>query len=436
MQHIDLKNIKHVHFIGIGGIGISAVARMMMIEGKKVTGNDLDEFEMVQALRSFGVNTVIGKDPSSIPAGVDLIVYSIAWTTLGPELLEYALTLGIPVVSYPEMLHIVTEGKYTIAVAGTHGKTTTAAMITQILRDAQKDPSVIIGSLLVNEKSNFIAGKSEYFIVEACEYRRSFLNINPTILVITNIDEDHLDYYKDIEDIKSAFRELALKVPAQGFIVCSKTDPHIKDVIEGVSAKVIDYDANFNPHLSLKIPGIHNKRNAAAAYGVGKILSIPPSEIEKSLGAFKGTWRRFEYKGMLSSGALIYDDYAHHPVEIVATLQGFRELYPKDEGWKITVLFQPHLFSRTKALLSEFAESFKDADKVLILPIYQAREEDDGTISAKILADKIVNSQSLSFNNFEEAQSYIKAQTYSSKDIIITMGAGEAFKIGDSLLEV
>lgn len=438
-MELDLSTIKNVHFIGIGGIGISAIARMMIHEGKNVTGQDMQDSDIVSELKKIGANIVIGQSYDAIPKDADLIVYTIAIENYDPELfLRLQSQHSIPICSYPQMLHIVTKGKYTIAVAGTHGKTTTTGMITQVLRDTHKDPTVIIGSLLIDDKSNFIAGNSDYFVVESCEYRRSFLNINPTILVITNIDADHLDYYKDIEDIKSAFRELVLKVPASGFIVCNPTDPNIADVIKDIPAKIINYQDFLNPDINLKVPGIHNKKNAACAFAVGSILALSYTDIQKALSEFKGTWRRFEFKGTLSNGALLYDDYAHHPVEIVATLQGFRELYTRSDGWNITVVFQSHLFSRTKLLLKEFAKSFGLADRVLVLPIYYAREEDDGTISAAILAKEIqaFNSNTQAFDDFENAYSYLKVwvSNMNSKDIVITMGAGEAFTLGDRLL--
>jgi UDP-N-acetylmuramate--alanine ligase len=412
---------------------------MMLKEGKHVNGQDLNNSEIVKELVKEGADVKIGQLYENIPENTDLIVYTIAIESYDPDLFEKLKSQkNIPIRSYPEMLGLVSEGKYTIAISGTHGKTTTTGMIAQILRDAGKDPTVIIGSLLVGDKSNFIAGKSEYFVAEACEYRRSFLNINPKILVITNIDSDHLDYYKDIEDIKSAFRELAMKVPADGFVVCNPDDENIADVVKDIKAKIMNYADFLNPVTKLKIPGIHNKSNAAAAFAVASILATPYTNTNNALGEFPGTWRRFEYKGELSNGTLVYDDYAHHPAEIKATLQGFRELYPKSEGWVITVIFQPHLFSRTKLLLPDFATSFKDADMVLVLPIYYAREEDDGTISSKILSDRINESgtKSESFLDFKTAEDYIKVWTpkMNEKDVIITMGAGEAFKIGDYLL--
>ena len=440
-MNLDLKTIKHVHFIGIGGIGISAIARMMMHEGKKVSGQDIQDSEIVHELTDIGAEVMIGSSSmENIPKDVDLIVYTIAIESWSKGLYEkLKAQQDIPVRSYPEMLGIVSEGKYTIAISGTHGKTTTTGMIAQILRDEGKDPTVIIGSLLVGDKSNFISGKSNLFVVEACEYKRSFLNISPNVLVITNIDADHLDYYKDIEDIKSAFRELAMKVPADGFVVCNPSDENIGDVIKDIKAKVLDYTDFLNPVTKLRIPGIHNKHNAAAAFTVASILATSYTKANLALGEFSGTWRRFEYKGKLSNGPQIYDDYAHHPAEIKATLLGFRELYPTSEGWAITVAFQPHLFSRTKLLLPDFAKSFKEADSVLILPIYYAREEDDGTISSKILAERIneAGTKAASFTDFKSAEEYLKVwiPKMNEKDIIVTMGAGVAFQIGDNLLK-
>ena len=438
-MELDLSKIKHVHFIGIGGIGISAIARMMLHEGKKVSGQDMQDSEIASDLRKAGADIVIGQSFENIPSDVDLIVYTIAVESYDNTLYKKIKEGSVSNLSYPEMLSVVTKGKYTVAISGTHGKTTTTAMIAQILRDAKKDPTVVVGSLLIGDNSNFIAGESKYFVVEACEYKRSFLNINPNILVITNIDEDHLDYYKDIEDIKSAFRELAMKVPSDGFVICNPHDKNIKDVISGIKAKVLNYNEFFNPDLKLKIPGIHNKKNAAAAFMVASVLAISYTDINDSLSKFLGTWRRFQYKGKLDSGVLIYDDYAHHPAEIMATLEGFREFYPHEDGWRITVIFQPHLFSRTKLLLKDFAQSFNKSDKVMILPIYYAREEDDGTMSSEILAKEIHmnNPNTESFIDFPSAENHIKSELgrMNNKDIIVTMGAGEAFRIGDNLLQ-
>jgi len=448
---LDLNTIKNVHFIGIGGIGISAIARMMIHDGKNVTGQDMEEGEVVKELRKFWIDIKIGQSYENIPEDTDLIVYTIAIDNYDPELAKRIKErTDIPVKSYPQMLDIVSKDKYTIAVSGTHGKTTTTAMIAQILCDNGDDPTVIVGSLLVGSSqpsleasasrgSNFIAGKSKYLVVEACEYRRSFLNINPKILVITNIDNDHLDYYKDIEDIKSAFREMALKVPSDGFVICNPNDPNIADVIKDINAKVIDWNDYFVADLKLKIPGVHNKKDAAAATAAAATLGISKETAERYICNFPGTWKRFEFKGKTKEGVLVYDDYAHHPTEIIATLEGFRELYSKEAGWKVTVVFQPHLFSRTKLLLGDFAKSFKDADEVLILPIYFAREKYDGTISSIILSEEInkISNNSKAFLGSIELEKYLEVglPNMNEKNIIVTMGAGEASKIGDFLLE-
>lgn len=459
MAELDLKTTKNVHFIGIGGIGISAVARMMLHGGKTVTGQDMQEGEIVEELKKLGIDVKIGQSYENIPDDTELIVYTIAIDIYDPELAKKIKSQDIvPVRSYPQMLDIISKDKYTIAVSGTHGKTTTTAMIAQILIDSGNDTTVIVGSLIKNKdgsRTNFIAGDSKlarraggYLVVEACEYRRSFLNINPQILVITNIDNDHLDYYKNIEDIKSAFHEMAMKVPVDGFVICNPGDENVGDVIEGINAKIINWQEFYDGDLKLKIPGVHNKKDAAAATAAAAILGISILDSKKYLGEFPGTWKRFEFRGKLSQGQLLYDDYAHHPTEIMATLLGFRELYPKNDVWKITVIFQPHLFSRTKLLLNDFSKSFSDADEVLILPIYFAREVDDGSISGKILAEEINKNtnNAKSFSSFEDLEKYMEARLDSArqvglpymngKSVIVTMGAGEASKVGDFLLKI
>ncbi len=474
-MELNLNKIQKVHFVGIGGIGISAIARMMIGLGKEVSGQDMQSSEITKDLENLGAKIMTGQSYENIPESTDLIVYTIAIEYYDSNFFEKLKSQNIPIRSYPEMLGIISKDKYTIAVCGTHGKTTTTGMIARILVDAKKDPTVIIGSLIKIHKistqqkeenlsalpslrglrhgpnsssfvssentikTNFIKGESDLFVVEACEYRRSFLNINPNIVVITNIEEDHLDYYKDIEDIINAFREFVEKVPEDGFIVCDTNGKNISTVIKNVKCTVIDYMDFYDENLKLKVPGIHNKMDAAGAMAVASQLSVYKQDSIKFLSEFSGTWRRFEYKGKLESGALIYDDYAHHPTEIKATLQGFRELYPKDDGWKIIVVFQPHLFSRTKLLLDEFANSFFDADEVLILPIYYARETDDGSVSSEILSKKInINEgieKSQAFLDFQSAEDAIRQKTLNEKEIIVTMGAGEAHKIGENLFK-
>ncbi len=433
-MELDLSKIKHIHFIGIGGIGISAIARMMIEEGKIVSGQDTNQSDNVNLLIDLGVKISIGQTMADIPNDADLIVYSRAIEVIDNEFLQQIKTLAIPSLVYPEMLGHISKDKYTIAISGCHGKTTTTGMVAHMMLDLGADPTVVIGSFLQGTKSNFIQGKSKYFIIEADEYYRAFLNLHPMIAVIINIDLDHVDYYKDIEDIKSAYRAFVAKVPKDGYVVCDTTDLLVKDVLNEAVCQIIDYK-EYIYERNLKLPGRHNQIDATLAHIVGILLGFDKEKIDNSLASFNGTWKRFEYKGIMKSGAIVYDDYAHHPTEIKASLQAFREKYPKDE-YKLHVLFQPHLFSRTRVLFDEFVNSFNDADETVILPIFKAREVDDGSISSELLAQAIkkekLNTQALSFI---EAENYIKNMSLNSKDVIITMGAGEGFKIGENILK-
>ncbi|MEK7575058.1 MAG: Mur ligase family protein [Patescibacteria group bacterium] len=430
-MEIDFKKYKKIHFLGIGGIGISAIARMFLLEGKKVTGSDLALSEVTDELVKLGVFVTEGQDIKTIPKDSDLIVYSPALSEYAKDFLAKVKGFGIPMLSYPEVLHQISKEKYTIAVSGTHGKTTTTAMIAKVMADAKLDPTVIVGSLLKDTKSNFVAGKSEYFVVEACEYRRSFLQLQPTILVITNIDADHLDYYKDLDDVVRAFGELVAQVPKDGFVICNPSLPEIKSAIAKAVCQIVDY-TKFQKRLKLKIPGKHNLENAAAALAVGNILGLKGEVPEKSLEDFSGTWRRFEYRGKTTHGASVYDDYGHHPTEITATLQGARELFPTQ---KIVVVFQPHLYSRTKDHLSEWATCFKLADHVVVLPIYPAREVDPGDITSEMVVEELDQSGQLAHlvKTFAEAAERASDLTVSG-DVIITMGAGETNKVADLLV--
>src|SRR3989339_324308 len=417
----DLSKIKKVFFIGIGGIGTSAIARMMHLAGKDVSGSDMSENELTNELKQLGINITIGQGFKLILPDTDLIVYTIAIPRYDPVLFQQVKNSNILYKSYPEMLGLITANKYTIAVAGTHGKTTTTAMIAKILIDAKLDPSVIVGSLLNplnfpgQKKSNLIVGQSEYFIVEACEYERSFLNIKPKLSVITNIEADHLDYYKDLEDIKSAFQQFTSQ-----------------------SEKVIrDYTGYLNKVPKLKVPGEHNRLDAAAAYAVAKVLNIKDDIIQKSLAEFSGTWRRLEKKAETEAGTIIYDDYAHHPTEIRASIEALRELYPISKK-KITIVFQPHLYSRTKALFEDFAKCFKGADRIILLPIYFAREDKDGSISSGKLAEAICKNgeKAIAFTDFELAENYLKGEIFDKNEVFVTMGAGEAYKVADKVFNL
>ncbi|MEK7180155.1 MAG: Mur ligase family protein, partial [Patescibacteria group bacterium] len=280
------------------------------------------------------------------------------------------------------------------------------------------------------QESNFIAGGSEYFVVEACEYKRSFLNIVPKIIVITNIDNDHLDYYKDIEDIQSAFREFVQKLPANGIVICNPRDPLLHPVLDHTKAKIIDYTSY--PKVTLSVPGTHNILNAQAAQAVADIIGVDENKSFLALSKFKGTWRRFEYKGHMKNGALVYDDYAHHPTEIAATIAAARESFPSKE---ITVVFQPHLYSRTKLLLDDFAQALSVAEHIIVLDIYAARELNDYSISAEHLVKKIsdFNKNVLYIPVFKDIVSTL-SKSKGEKDVIVTLGAGDIYKVSENLI--
>jgi UDP-N-acetylmuramate--alanine ligase len=432
---IDLKKAHAVHFIGIGGIGISAIARMMLLEGKSVTGTDRSDSKVTDELRKAGAKIFIGHDVKHVPDLCDLVIYTVAVPQDNPELV-LAKERGIPLMTYPETLDSISKEKYTIAVSGTHGKTTTTAMIAKILIDVGLDPTVIVGSLMKRPdggESNFIAGKSKYLVVEADEYKKSFHNLHPKILVINNLDLDHLDFYKDLADIQDSFRVVAERVPRDEYIVTDMKNKNIMPVYEGLEAQVIDYTDNIDENLKLLIPGHHNKSNAAAAETVGLLLGVDKEKIKKSLETFQGTWRRFEYKGQTKNGALMYDDYAHNPQKIKAALQGAREAFPDK---KIVAVFQPHLFSRTKTLFDQFVDSFDDANSVLLTEIYPAREPFDPTISSKMLAEAIKKhrGQADAYATFEEIIEKLKNNYDTAEHVIITLGAGDGYKIGEALL--
>ena len=417
--------------MGIGGIGVSAIARMMLAEGKIVSGSDSSNSLITKELEKLGAKIFSGHSADNVAENVDLVVYTPAVDFENPEL-KKGKKLKIPTLSYPEMLGLISKDKYTIAVSGAHGKTTTTAMIGKILMDAKYDPTIIVGSLLKDQKSNFVAGKGNHLVVEACEYKKSFLNLNPKIIVITNIDNDHLDYYKKLENIKKAFGEFAAKLDGNGFLVCDPNDENLKDVIKKTRANITDY-AKTNNNFSLKIPGQHNIKNAQAAMAVARILGIDDKKSLKSLNDFSGTWRRFEYKGETKNGIIVYDDYGHHPTEIKAMLKGAREFFGDKKIWCV---FQPHLYSRTKLLLNDFGRSFSDADEIILADIYAARELKDESINSKMLAEEIIKNggKAVYMESFDKIAEFL-TENAKKGDVVITMGAGDIFKVGENLLK-
>ena len=388
---------------------------MAISRGIEVSGvNDDESPKTLDSLREAGATIFFQNDFKELPE-VDLYVYSDAWLYRGPEIIENAKKTGKSVLSYFEALGQFAKEYKVKPVVGTHGKPPRIPMFPEILVDAGLDPTVIVGSFVKKIDSNFRYGNSGYLVVEADEYNRHFLNFNPFITVITNIEADHLDCYKDLADIQNAFDK---------FLSQSEN-------------KILDYTRYLEKVPRLSIPGIHNRMNAAAALAVADFLKIKEEDAQKSLAQFSGTWRRLEKKGETSAGTIIYDDYAHHPTEIKASLEALRELYPVGEK-KITIVFQPHLYSRTKALFNDFAKAFKGADNIFLLPIFFAREEKDESISSDKLASAIclAGDKAKAFPDFESAENFVRGLNLGKNDVFITMGAGEAYKVADKVFDL
>jgi UDP-N-acetylmuramate--alanine ligase len=420
---------KKVHFVGIGGIGMSALAQYFKNQGVKVSGSDREVSPVTELLESESINVMIGQKAENVPTDAEVVVYSDAVPEDNPERTR-AKKLGIPQLSYFSMLGKVSEGKKTIAVAGTHGKTTTTGMLTKILKDAGASPTAVVGSIVKDFGSNYVAGTSELFVVEACEYRDHLLELSPQILVITNLEWDHTDYFSSLEALQETFRKAITRVSAGGAIVTDPSNKNIAPLLRGVKARIIDYTKE--PAYKLQLMGEFNQMNARAAAAAARVAhpAVSDDTIYESLAAFQGTWRRFEYKGKTVRGADVYDDYAHHPTAVHVTLKALRATV---KG-KIFVAFHPHLYSRTRDLLDEFATAFGDADRVFIAPIYAARETDDGTISSEILAGRIraTGTDATALDSFDAIEDALGEA--SKGDTIMTMGAGDIYKVADALV--
>jgi len=433
---MDLKNIKKVYFLGIGGIGMSGLAKHFKYEGGDVSGSDTG-FADRKGLVSVNIPTFEGYHESHITDDIDAVVYTLATPEDNVELVR-ARELRLKIFTYAEMLGEVSKTKKTIAVCGTHGKTTTTAMIAHMMIQQRLSPSVIVGSLMKYvhdgnvEMTNYIPGTSEYFVVESCEYKKSFLNINPSIVCITNIDADHLDFYGSIENIISTFKEFIAKLPEDGVVIADLMDENSLKAVQGCGKKVIDSRAFLDINMKLNTPGLHNKQNASVALAVASHLGINTEDAKSALGSFGGTWRRFEYKGDTKMGAKVYDDYAHHPHEILATLNGAREAFPDK---KLTVIFEPHLYSRTKEHFESFAKVLAKYDTVYLTDIYAAREKFDGSISSGLLIDsiKVDNPSAFYISEFEDIAKKIN-ETAGQNDVLITMGAGTVGELADMLV--
>ncbi len=428
-MRIGTRIVERAHCVGIGGIGMSALAQYLRDQGVVVTGSDRERTPVTELLERKGISVMVPQRSDNVPADTDAVIYSDAVPENNPERVR-AAELDIPQDSYFSMLGKISAPMRTIAVAGTHGKTTTTGMLAKILIDAGESPTVIVGSIMKDFGSNYVAGNSDLFIVEACEYRDHLLELSPEILVITNLEWDHTDYFPSLEALQESFKKALAKVPEQGAIVTNPTHPNIAAILQSTRARIIDYTKE--PAYGLQLPGMFNVENARAAAAAARLVSTPITDaaIARSLAAFQGAWRRFEYKGKTKNGAIVYDDYAHHPTAIKGTLAALRA---RTAG-KVFVAFHPHLYSRTRDLFEAFSESFKDADKVFLAPIYAAREKDDGSVSSEILAERIrahgVDAVALgSFDALFAALADAKPG-----DTIMTMGAGDIYKLADRLV--
>ncbi len=456
---IDLSQYKKIHCIGIGGIGLSAIAEILLSRGYEVSGSDMKESAETARLASKGARVFIGHRAENADEA-DLLVFSAAVGHDNPEM-KRAEERGIPILSRAQMLGLLMqEYENSIAVSGTHGKTTTTSMVSLILDRAKLEPTILVGGNLAEIGGNVKVGHSRYFITEACEYMDSFLSLKPKIEIILNIDSDHLDYFKDIDHIVSSFDKFAQLVPASGTIIAYDANPFVNQVIrdldnvvtfglsencdyyaaniqfneEGMPAFDVCHDGQLLSRVQLAVPGEHNILNALAAFTCACALGVEPQLIKETLERYHGTQRRFDIVGTTAKGVKIVDDYAHHPTEIKATLSA-SENVPHNKLWCI---FQPHTYTRTIALFDEFAEAFEKADKLILAEIYAAREKNIYKISSAQLAEKIKEThphkEVLFMEDFAAIADYVDDQAQRG-DMVITMGAGDIYKVGEMLLE-
>jgi len=454
---IPSNRIHRLHFIGIGGAGMSGIAEVLRENGFEVTGSDLGDGPVIQYLRGLGIRVDVGHKASQVE-GSDLVVYSSAVKSDNPEMVE-AVRRHIPVIRRAEMLGELMRLKYTLAIAGTHGKTTTTSMVGAIWEDAGQDPTVIVGGIVQGKGSGAKVGRGRYLIAESDEFDRSFLQMMPTSAVITNIDADHLDCYKDLNEIKDAFVEFANKVPFYGQVVLCIDELGNQDILSRLKKPIITYGfsrqavyrienlrfINGFPHyeiihkglslgeFSLRLPGRHNVLNATAALALATEEGIAVDVSRRALAAFAGVKRRFEYLGE-ARGVLLYDDYAHHPTEVAATLQGVRDAHP---GRRVVVVFQPHLYSRTKDHHEAFGAAFVNSDVLLVCDVYGAREAEVPGVTGALVSESADRRGHLDarFVGAKENALQIIAQEAKANDLVLLMGAGNVWTLGAKILE-
>lgn len=459
MYQINFSKPIHVHFIGIGGISMSGLAQILLDAGFTVSGSDSRKSPLTQNLVSMGAKINYPQMASNITDDIDLIVYTAAIAEDNPEYAA-ATAKNLPMMSRANLLgQIMRNYKMPIAISGTHGKTTTTSMISEVLLAANADPTLSIGGILESIGGNIRVGKSDYFVTEACEYTNSFLSFFPRISIILNIEEDHMDFFKDIDDIRNSFQTFARLLPPDGYLIINQDIDGLGQITEGLNCKVITFGASDNADYSytdasfgeygkgsytllkkgkrcgtvkLGVAGMHNILNSLSVIALMDILGLDFELVCNALSNFAGTKRRFEYKGKVG-GVTILDDYAHHPTEITATLTAAAN-YPHKTLW---VVFQPHTYTRTKVFLKDFAKALTLADKVILGDIYAAREKNTIGISSADLLHELeeLGKEAYYFHTFDEIENFLLKNCMNG-DLLITMGAGDVVKIGESLLGI
>lgn len=466
MYKINFKQPVHVHFIGIGGISMSGLAEILLKEDFRVSGSDNKESALTDRLEQLGAAIFYRQQASNIIPGIDVVVYTAAIHEDNEEYQE-ALRQNLPMLSRAELLgQLMTNYKVPVAVSGTHGKTTTTSMLSHILLAGNMDPTISVGGILKAIGGNIRVGGSEVFVTEACEYTNSFLHFFPNIGIILNIDADHLDFFKDLDDIRNSFHKFAKLLPENGTLIINNSIPNLSEITADLSCKIITYgndtkntgsggyppayiasnishnnlgeasfdlyrQGNFVSRINLSVNGDHNVSNALAAIAAADLLDVSVDAIKEGLRSFHGTDRRFELKGMLN-GVTIIDDYAHHPTEIQASLAAAKN-YPHREIWCV---FQPHTYTRTKALFREFVDALCETDHVVLADIYAARETDTLGISSKDIADALKEKgcDAYYFSSFQDIEDFC-TRICQKGDLLITMGAGDVVNIGEELLK-
>lgn len=431
----EILQYKQIHLIGIGGIGMSAMAKFLRYHNIKITGSDLSESEITDDLRArYDIPIFIGASSENITDKHDAIIYSPAIPLDNIERQE-GQDRNIPEFSYPELLGLISNQMKTIAVAGTNGKTTTTSMTIEVLKHLGIDPTGIVGAILQKYNSNFVSGQSEYFVTEACEYKDSFLSISHDILAITNISEDHLDYFKDLEHIQETFKKFLSNKKNSGILVCNTELQTLEPIItqaRNIGMKIIDYGKYLNKDITLSIPGKHNLQNAATTFGIIEALELPVEDAKEYLAKhFSGAKRRMEHVGMMASGIQIFDDYAHNPEGLDYLIDGLRDFYPEK---KIIMFFEPHLYSRTRDFKNEFARALEKVDILYLFPTYRAREAE--ILQENFLLEQYIDNSKVELITVVEPEKFVKnfqAMHFNSDYLVISAGAGDVWQFSHAL---